>query len=81
MSRDDIIDLYFSHLKNPITNANTVLKQLVRDERISVSRSFSPFVYFPYNSTIKKNSTKIPHFLKIVGVYKQIKHYDEPSMF
>src|SRR5699024_10848265 len=81
MSRDDIIDLYFSHLKNPITNANTVLKRLVRDEQIEVSRSFSPYVYFPYNSIMKKDSTKIPHFLKIVDVYKQIKQHGKHEIF
>jgi len=81
MSRDDIIDLYFSHLKNPITNANTVLKRLVRDNQIEVSRSFSPYVYFPYGSNMKRDSTKIPHFLKIVDVYKQIKQYEDPVVF
>jgi len=81
MSRDDIIDIYFSHLKNPITCANTVLKRLVRDKQITVSQQFSPYVYLPYNSTIKRNSTKIPHFLKIVDVYKQIRQYEKPKVF
>jgi len=81
MSRNDIIDLYFSHLKNPVTNANTVLKRLVRDKQIEVSRSFSPFVYFPAGSIVKRNSTKIPHFLKIVEVHKPIKHYYTPHDF
>lgn len=81
MSRDDIIDLYFSHLKNPINSANTVLKRLVRDDQIKVSKSFNPFVYFSANSVIKTNSTKIPHFLKIVDVYKQLKQYSNPQSF
>ncbi len=81
MSRDDIIDLHFSHLKNPITNANTVLKRLVRDKQIEASRSYNPYVYFPAESTMKKNSTKIPHFLAIVGVYKQLKEHIEPQKF
>ncbi|MCP3025982.1 hypothetical protein [Halobacillus sp. A5] len=81
MSRDDIVDLYFSHLKNPITNANTVLKRMVRDNHIEVSKAFSPYVYFPYNSTMKRNSTKIPHFLRIVDIYKQLKQYMRVSSF
>lgn len=81
MSRDDITDLYFSHLKNPITNANTALKRLVRDKQIDVSTSYRPYVYFPAGSTMKRNSTKIPHFLEIVDVYKQIKSYDNPKIF
>lgn len=81
MSRDDIVDLYFSNLKNPVTNANTVLKRLVRDGQIEVSKSFRPYVYFPAGSSMKKNSTKIPHFLKIVEIYKQITEYAMPRMF
>src|SRR5699024_5537429 len=81
MSRDDIIDLYFSHLNNPITGCNTVLKRLVRDNKIQVSQSFRPYVYFPIQSTIKKNSTKIPHFLKIVDVYKQIQKHTTIQKF
>uniref|UniRef100_UPI000CF5086F hypothetical protein n=1 Tax=Microbulbifer pacificus TaxID=407164 RepID=UPI000CF5086F len=74
LSRDDIIDLYFSNLKNPVTSANIVLKRLVRDRQISVSKYYSPFVYLPIHSTVKQNSTKIPHFLQIVEVYKILKH-------
>lgn len=81
MSRDDITDLYFNHLKNPITSTNTVLKRLIRDKQIEVSKSFSPYVYFPAASTMKRNSTKIPHFLKIVDVYKQLKRYTTPHTF
>lgn len=81
MGRDDIADLYFSHLKNPINSANTVLKRLVRDNQIQASKSFNPFVYFPIQSTMKKNSTKIPHFLKLIDVYKQLKKYSSPQIF
>src|SRR5699024_5703630 len=81
MSRDDIIDIYFSHLKNPITCANTDLKRLVKDKQITESKQLSPYVYLPYNSTIKRNSTKIPHYLKIYDVYKQIRQYEKPKVF
>lgn len=76
LSRDDIVDLYFSSLKRPVNSANAVLKRLARDKQIEVSKEFSPYVYLPYNSIVKKNSTKIPHFLKIVDTYKHlIKHF------
>ncbi|MFB4471847.1 hypothetical protein ACDI16_02615 [Oceanobacillus caeni] len=81
MSRDDIVDLYFSHLKQPINSANSVLKRLVRDNQIRVSQFFTPYVYIDANSVIKTNSAKIPHFLKIVEAYKQIKKYENPSIF
>lgn len=80
MSRNDIIDLHFSHLKNPISNANTVLKRLVRDQQIEVSKNHSPYLYFPLNH-IKKDSTKIPHFLKLVDIYKQLSKYSTPEVF
>jgi len=81
LSRDDIVDLYFSHLKNPITCCNTVLKRLVRDGHIKADTSFRPYVYLPSNSTMKKHSAKIPHFLSIVDIYKQIKQYYNPDVF
>nr|WP_276536912.1 hypothetical protein [Oceanobacillus caeni] len=81
MSRNDIVDLYFSHLKHPITSANIVLKRLVRDNKIKVSQFFTPYVYIDANSVIKTNSAKIPHFLKIVEAYKQLKQYSIPQIF
>lgn len=73
MSRDHIIDLYFSHLKSPISNANTVLKRLVRDGQIEYSNHHSPYVYFPAGSNMKKNSTKIPHYLTLVDIYVKLR--------
>lgn len=81
MGRDDIADLHFGHLKNPVTNANFVLKRLVRDKKIKVNTTYRPYIYFPAHSTIKNNSTKIPHFLDIVNVYKQIKQQYTPRSF
>lgn len=81
LTRNDIIDLHFSHLKQPITGCNTVLKRLRRDGHIEVSTHFQPFVYFPSPSSMKKDSAKIPHFLKIVEFYKSLLTYEEPRSF
>lgn len=81
MTRDDIIDLHFSKLKNPITCCNTVLKRLRRDGYIEVNANQQPYLYFPSPSGIKKDSTKIPHFLKIVGFYKDIVKHEKPPTF
>lgn len=81
MSRNDIVDLHFSHLKNPIGNCNQVLKRLVRDKQIEVSTMHQPYVYFPPINHIKKDSTKIPHYLKLVQVYKDLKDIQTPSVF
>ncbi|EJV41762.1 replication-relaxation family protein [Bacillus toyonensis] len=81
MSRDDIIDLHFSNLKNPVCCCNIVLKRLRRDELIDVNTSTRPYVYFPQSRTISKTSQKIPHFLGIVDIYKQLIKYEQPKLF
>ena len=80
-SRDQLVELFFSNLKNPISNCNTVLKRLRDRGYIDVSTDFQPFVYFPKPSGIKKDSMKIPHFLKIVDMYLALREYEEPRIF
>lgn len=81
LTRDDIIDLHFSNLKQPVTCCNTVLKRLRRDGYIEVSTKQQPYLYFPAPSSIKKDSAKIPHFLKIVEFYKDARVHNEPKSF
>lgn len=80
-SRDQLVSLFFSDLKNPISNCNTILKRLRDRGYIDVSTDFQPFVYFPKPSGIKKDSMKIPHFLKIVDMYLALREYEEPKIF
>ena len=81
MSRDDIIDLHFHGVKNAVTCCNTVMKRLRRDGHVDANISQQPFIYFPQPSTLRKTSQKIPHFLGIVDVYKQLIHYEKPKLF
>lgn len=81
MSRDDIIDLHFQGLKNAVTCCNTVMKRLRRDGHVDANITQQPFIYFPQPSTLRKTSQKIPHFLGIVEVYKQLIHYEKPKLF
>lgn len=81
MTRDDIIDLHFQGLKQPITSCNTVLKRLRRDGYIEVSKNRQPYIYFTSPAGIKKDSAKIPHFLKIIEFYRRTKLYDCPKSF
>ncbi|NMW17256.1 replication-relaxation family protein [Bacillus paranthracis] len=81
MSRDDIIDLHFQGLKNAVTCCNTVMKRLRRDGHVDANITQQPFIYFPQPSTLRKTSQKIPHFLGIVDVYKQLIHYEKPKLF
>ncbi|PFA66860.1 hypothetical protein CN378_12660 [Bacillus sp. AFS015802] len=81
MTRDDIINLHFAGLKNPVTCANTVLKRLRRDCHIEVNTDFQPYIYFLSPSPIKKDSAKIPHFLKIVEFYGDLLKHQAPHTF
>ncbi|MCU4981109.1 replication-relaxation family protein [Bacillus cereus] len=81
MSRDDIIDLHFQGLKNAVTCCNTVMKRLRRDGHVNANISQQPYIYFPQSSTLRKTSQKIPHFLGIVDVYKQLIYYEKPKLF
>ncbi|MED3036020.1 hypothetical protein CBR56_25165 [Bacillus thuringiensis] len=81
MSRDDIIDLHFHGLKNAVTCCNTVMKRLRRDGHVDANITQQPFIYFPQPSTLRKTSQKIPHFLGIVEVYKQLIQYEKPKLF
>lgn len=81
LTRNDIIDLHFKGLKQPVTCANTVLKRLRRDGYIEVNKERLPFIYFPSPTSIKKDSAKIPHFLKIADFYKSLLKFEEPEMF
>lgn len=78
MSRDDIIDLHFSSLKNKVGACNNVMKRLVRDGYVDVNAKVKPYLYFPSPAPIKKDSSKIKHFLAILDFYKQIRRYSEP---
>ncbi|ASJ51751.1 replication-relaxation family protein [Bacillus cereus] len=81
MSRDDIIDLHFQGLKNAVTCCNTVMKRLRRDGHVDANISQQPYIYFPQPSTLRKTSQKIPHFLGILDVYKQLIYYEKPKLF
>ncbi|MDW7614893.1 hypothetical protein SC499_09150 [Peribacillus simplex] len=81
MTRNDIIDLHFSELKNPVTCCNTVMKRLRRDGHIEVNAAHQPYIYFPSPTPIKKDSAKIPHFLKIVEFYKSLLNFQPTETF
>jgi hypothetical protein len=81
MSRDDIAELHFEGLKNPKYAANNILLRLCREGLIERSTAFVPYVYFSSETSMKKNSAKIGHFLAIVKVFKEIKKIGELEMF
>lgn len=81
MTRDDIMKIHFKGLKNPVTCCNTVMKRLRRDGHIEVNAAQQPYIYFPSPAPIKKDSAKIPHFLKIVEFYRSLLNFQPPESF
>lgn len=81
LTRDDIIQLHFKGLKNAVTCCNTVLKRLRRDGQIEVNTDQQPYIYFTSPAAIKKDSAKIPHFLKIVEFYRSLLRFEDPESF
>jgi hypothetical protein len=80
MTRDDIMGIHFSEWKNPVKQANAVLKRLRRDKQIDCCTKERIYRYFPIPS-IKRESQKIPHFLAIVSFYRELRKHEEPRTF
>lgn len=80
MSRDDIIDIHFQHLKNPICQTNKVMNRLRLHGYVKANTMLRKYLYFP-EPGIKLNSSKIDHFLEILQFYKSIRKHEEPKQF
>lgn len=80
MKREHISTLYFQHVKNPTKEANNVLLRLKREGHISVSTDRRMYTYYPAKS-IKKNSSKLDHYLSIVDFYCLINQHNKPRRF
>ncbi|MGO4374740.1 replication-relaxation family protein, partial [Paenibacillus sp. MCAF20] len=80
LTRDDVAELHFSGLKNPIKETNLALLRLRKDGRIGVSKERRMYVYFPVPG-IKKDSSKLGHFLTIAGFYREIRRIEAPRVF
>lgn len=81
LSRDHIVNLYFSHTKQPITQANIVLKRLRRDGYIKCNTQYRKYIYMLSDCKMKPNSQKINHYLAIADFYVQIRRIQEPKEF
>ncbi len=82
MDRDSIAEIYFGTLKHPIKTANSVLLRLLRENKIQRTKETVPYCYFGPEVTMKKDSSKLGHYLAIVNVYKEIvKRYSSVEEF
>ncbi len=69
LTRDQIIEMYFDRLRNPIANANAVMLRLYRQGYVERSADYRQYVYFPSDGTLRKDSAKLRHFLAVAYVY------------
>ncbi|HHW36133.1 MAG TPA: hypothetical protein GXX18_02345 [Bacillales bacterium] len=81
MDTNSIANLHFDNNKNPASSASNVLLRLTRLKYIRRLRGFSPYLYMLSESKIKQDSNKIPHFLELLHVYKEIRSIEEPRIF
>ncbi|MCQ2009277.1 hypothetical protein NOM01_04615 [Sporolactobacillus sp. STSJ-5] len=73
LSRDNIIDLYFSDIRTPVTCANKVLRRLSDRKKIKADRTVQPYMYFPIDSKMSTNSQKVDHFQAIFKIYSAMR--------
>lgn len=81
MARDDIVAIHFNNRKHPVAQANMMLKRLRLQGDVAADTSRRPYVYFPANAGIKKQSQKIDHFLSIVKIYRDLRRSGKLRQF
>ncbi len=81
LSRDDIAAIHFSRNKASVKGCNEVMRRLRDRGEVEVISAASPFVYARKPSPLRKDSQKIPHYLAIVDVYRQMLRVSPPSIF
>lgn len=80
MTRDQIGAIFFTHCKQPVKEANAILKRLRRDGYITCSTERRMYMYMPIPS-IKKDSSKLNHYLALCDFYLECKKHDQPKRF
>lgn len=82
LSRDDIIALHFSTVKDGVKACNDVMRRLRDRHEVEVIASDPQYVYACKPSPIRKGSQKIPHYLRIAEVYRELRKLGgEPRLF
>lgn len=81
LDRDQIIKLHFGDQKQPITTCNRIMNRLVLKGYVKSNTNSRPYDYFHAETTMKKDSMKIPHFKMIVDFYICLYKYAIPNAF
>ncbi len=81
LSRDDLVALHFSHNKAPVKSCNEVMRRLRDRGEVELVTTSTPYVYSVRPSPLRKDSQKVPHYLAIAGVYREMRRIAEPRIF
>lgn len=81
LSRDLIADLHFQTNKDKRSNVNLVMKRLRRDGYVTYSHERIQYLYYPAENHIKKDGSKVNHFLQIAEFYRDICKIEKPRSF
>lgn len=73
LTRDQIIEIHFGGLRNPVANANAVMLRLYRQGYVDRTADYKQYIYFPTDGTLRKDSAKLRHFLAIADVYIEMR--------
>lgn len=80
MTRGQIERMHFGEVENKVNECNRVMLRLKRDGHVAVSKERRMYIYFPVPH-IKKDSSKLNHYLAIADFYCEINNYAEPTRF
>lgn len=81
LTTHQLAEIFYSHTKSPVTNANFALKRLRDRGYIEANTNMLPYVYFPKPARIKQDGQKVNHFIKIADFYLQLKRAGGPIKF
>jgi len=80
LSREHIATLHFNNCKNKVNECNRVMLRLTRENKVSVSKERRMYNYFP-SKHIKKDSSKLNHYLAIADLYVKLMQFDKPRRY
>ncbi|MFM1655531.1 hypothetical protein ACI7RC_26055 [Brevibacillus sp. B_LB10_24] len=81
LARDDIAAIHFRGNKVPIKATNEVMRRLRDRGEVELVTTTTPYVYAVKPSPLRKDSQKVPHYLAIAGVYREMLRIGPPRIF
>lgn len=81
LDRDQLVEMFFSNLKQPIVVCNRVMKRLRMSGHVECDTSVAPYRYFPNPPTMRLDSMKMHHFKAIADFYIEMNKNGEIAEF